>query len=466
MIIEQIYTGCLAHAAYYIESKGEAAIIDPLRDINAYVDRAAQSGAQIKYVLETHFHADFVSGHLDLASKTGAQIVYGPGAVADFEMHAAADGEILEVGDLKIKVLHTPGHTMESSCFLLLDPQGREHALFTGDTLFLGDVGRPDLAVKTHLSREDLASYLYDSLHQKILPLGDDLILYPGHGAGSACGKNLSKETVGTLGQQRSSNYALQPMSREEFVRQVTAGLTAPPQYFPLNARLNKAGYGSIDDVRANGTHALDADSFEALASEHRALVIDTRPGPQFHAAHLPGSINISLEGQFANWVGSLVTDIQQAILFIAEPGRELEVIDRLARIGYDHVLGYLAQGVDAWQAAGKTVESLICISAADLAAQGIAMSQILDIRGENEYKSEHLLEVANYPLPLINQWVRELDMDQTYYVHCAGGYRSRIGASILLARGFKVVDILGGFKALQEQTELPRSEFVCPSKL
>lgn len=466
MIIEQIYTGCLAHAAYYIESNGQAAIIDPLRDTEAYVARAAQSGAQIKYVLETHFHADFVSGHLDLAHKTGAQIVYGPGAVADFEMYSAADGEILNLGDLQIKVLHTPGHTMESSCFLLMDAQGREHALFTGDTLFLGDVGRPDLAVKTDLSREDLARHLYDSLHQKILPLGDDLILYPGHGAGSACGKNLSKETVGTLGAQRSTNYALQPMDRETFVLQVTAGLIDPPQYFPLNARLNKVGYGSIDAVRAQGTQALDAHTFEALASEHRALVIDTRPGAQFYASHIPGSINISLEGQFANWVGSLVTDIQQALLFVAEPGRELEVIDRLARIGYDHILGYLNQGLDAWQAAGKDVMGLQSIRAADLEAQSIDPAQILDIRAENEYKSEHLLQVANYPLPRINQWSKDLDLEQIYYIHCAGGYRSRIGASILQARGFKVVDIQGGFKALQEESNLARSEFVCPSKL
>lgn len=466
MVIEQIYTGCLAHAAYYIESEGQAAIIDPLRDVEAYLNRAQQGNAQIKYVLETHFHADFVSGHLDLARKSGAQIVYGPSAVADFAMHQAQDGEILELGKIKIKVLHTPGHTMESSCFLLIDEQGVERALFTGDTVFLGDVGRPDLAVKTDLSREDLAAHLYDSIWNKIMPLADDVVLYPGHGAGSACGKNLSKETVGLLGEQKKTNYALQAMSREEFVKQVTAGLSSPPQYFPLNARLNKAGYGSIDEVRAQGGQHLDVESFEALAAEHRALVIDTRPAAQFYAAHIPGSVNISLEGQFANWVGSLVTDIQQAILFLAEEGKESEVIDRLARIGYDHVLGSLAGGIQAWTAAGKEVQGLESLSPQEFEALAIPAEQILDIRAKGEYLSEHLVGVNNFPLPEINQWVKDLDPAVKYYVHCAGGYRSRIGASILQARGFQVVDLQGGFKGIAEQSKLPRTEYVCPSKL
>jgi glyoxylase-like metal-dependent hydrolase (beta-lactamase superfamily II)/rhodanese-related sulfurtransferase len=454
MKIEQIYTGCLAHGAYYIESNGEAAIIDPLRETQPYLDRAAKDGAKYKYILETHFHADFVSGHLDLARKTGAKIVYGPTAQPGFEAHVAADNEDLKLGNIAIRVLHTPGHTMESSCFLLLDENGKMHSIFTGDTVFIGDVGRPDLAVKTDLSREDLAGHLYHSIHTKILPLPDDIIIYPGHGAGSACGKNMSDETQDTLGNQRKLNYALRAdMSREEFIAEVTAGLTKPPQYFPKNAVMNKMGYDSFDAVMEKGTVAMDADRFEATIREHVALVIDTRSVHAFGAAHISGSVYIGIDGQFANWVGSLITDLKQPIVFVADPGREEEVVMRLSRVGYDNALGYLAGGLAAWTAAGKPVSHIDSISAPAFAERYRQQPlHVVDVRREGEYMPKHVKCAVNVPLDYLNDNMGVLHKDTTYTLHCAGGYRSMIAASILQARGYSVVNVEGGFKEISAQ--------------
>lgn len=466
MIIEQIYTGCLAQAAYYIESQGEAMIIDPLRDTRPYIHRAQQSGAQIKYIMETHFHADFVSGHQALAQETGATIVYGPTAQAEFQFHEGQDGEEFTLGELKIQLIHTPGHTMESSCFLLKDPQGQSHALFTGDTLFLGDVGRPDLAVKSDLSQEDLAKKLYHSLYTKLLALPDELILYPGHGAGSACGKKMSKETVGTLGEQRSTNYALQNLSEEQFVQEVISGQSAPPQYFPKNAILNKMGVEAFSEVLEDSGVELEPDAFELIANEKNALVIDTRPGVEFAQAHIPRSINIGLGGQFASWVGTLVEDLSQEILLVCTPGQEEEAITRLARVGYDNTLGYLKGGFPRWQAEAKQTDSLKQVSAVELAQE--VDPQVLDVRNDNEFLSQHLLtqDLLHIPLDKLNSRMSEIDDSKTYYVHCAGGYRSLIAASLLKARGHhKIVDVQGGFGALKE-TQLPQSNYVCPSSL
>ncbi|NBC09464.1 MAG: MBL fold metallo-hydrolase [Bacteroidetes bacterium] len=461
MKVEQIYTGCLAEAAYYIESKGEAVIIDPLRETDPYVERAESDGARIKYVLETHFHADFVSGHLDLANKTGATIVFGPTAQPEFEAYTAKDGEELKVGDVTIKVLHTPGHTMESSTYLLLDEDGKEYAIFTGDTLFLGDVGRPDLAVKTDLSREDLAGHLYDSLRNKIMPLSDDVIVYPGHGAGSACGKKMSSETWGYLGDQKKTNYALQPMTREEFVKEVTEGLVAPPQYFPKNAVMNKSGYQSIDDVLERGLNPLSVRAFKAAWAEEEALVIDTRHQDDFAKGFLPGSIFIGIDDNFAMWVGALITDLQIPILFVADEGREKEIVTRLARVGYDNPVGYLEGGFDAWKAAGEDVDTIEEITAEELAnkfdKEGM---NVLDVRKASEYNAQHVIGAQNFPLDFINQNMSEVDRNKKYFLHCAGGYRSMITASILKSRGFEqVVNIKGGYKALVE-TDLPMTEF------
>ncbi|TXB62669.1 MBL fold metallo-hydrolase [Phaeodactylibacter luteus] len=461
MKVEQIYTGCLAEAAYYIESKGEAVIIDPLRETDPYIQRAESDGARIKYVLETHFHADFVSGHLDLANKTGATIVFGPTAKPNFDAHIATDGEVLKVGDVTIKVLHTPGHTMESSTFLLYNEEGQEYAIFTGDTLFLGDVGRPDLAVKTDLTREDLAGHLYDSLHGKIMPLSDDVIVYPGHGAGSACGKKMSSETWGYLGDQKKTNYALQPMSREEFVKEVTDGLVAPPQYFPKNAVMNKMGYASIDDVLAKGLNGLSVRAFKAAWAEEEALVIDTRHQDDFAKGFIPGTIFIGIDDNFAMWVGALITDLQQPILIVADEGREKEVVTRLARVGYDNPIGFLKGGFEAWAEAGEDVDRMEEISAESLAskyeAEGV---NILDVRKSSEYNAQHVIGAQNFPLDFINQNMSEVSRDKRYFLHCAGGYRSMIAASILKSRGYNnLVNIQGGFKAVVE-TALPMTEF------
>lgn len=464
MKVEQMYTGCLAEAAYYIESKGEAVVIDPLRDVEPYLERAKADGAKIKYVLETHFHADFVSGHLDLAKKSGATIVFGPTAVPNFPAHIAADNEILKVGDVTIKVLHTPGHTMESTTFLLRDEKEKDVAIFTGDTLFLGDVGRPDLAIKQgEITKEDLAGFLFDSLRNKIMPLADDIIVYPGHGAGSACGKKMSKETQGKLGDQKALNYALRPdMTRAEFVKEVTTGLVEPPQYFPKNAVMNKMGYTSIESVRNQGLQALSVRAFEAAWEGSDALVLDTRHESQFVKGFIPGSIFIGVAGDFAPWVGALITDLKQPILFVAEEGRENEVVDRLARVGYDNPIGYLDGGFAAWKAAGEAVDKLEEIGPMAFANWfNKDVCKLLDVRKTSEYNAEHIEGAINFPLDFINRNMPQLNREQKYYLHCAGGYRSVIAASILKSRGFdNLVNIPGGFKLLKE-TDLPRTEFV-----
>ena len=469
MFIEQIYTGCLAQGAYYIESEGEAVIIDPLRETHAYVQKAADRGAHIKYILETHFHADFVSGHLDLSQKTGAAIVYGPTARPEFAIHQAQDGEELIVGKLKIRVLHTPGHTMESTCYLLLNEEGDPHAIFTGDTLFIGDVGRPDLAQKAaSMTQEQLAATLFHSLRDKIMTLPEHVLVYPGHGAGSACGKNLSSQTWDTIGGQLSSNYALRAdMTEEEFVKEVTDGLLPPPQYFPQNVAMNKSSIVSVDDVLARGTIALDADTFEGIANHEGAMVIDTRSADTFVAGHIPNSIFIGIDGSFAPWVGALIPDLQQPIILVADAGREEEVVTRLSRVGYDNTMGYLAGGIEAWKAAGKELEQIEQITATDIAQRVQNESlNILDVRKPSEWEAEHLEGVPNLPLDYLNDHMDEIDANQTYYAHCAGGYRSVIFNSILKARGYhNIVDIAGGFKALAA-TELPKTNYVCPSTL
>ncbi len=462
MEVEQIYTGCLAEAAYYIESDGEAVIIDPLRETAPYIERAETDGAKIKYVLETHFHADFVSGHLDLSNKTGATIVFGPTARPNFEAHVAEDGEILKVGKATIKVLHTPGHTMESTTYLLRDEEGKDYAIFTGDTLFLGDVGRPDLAVKTDLSREDLAGYLFESLRNKIMPLADDVIVYPGHGAGSACGKKMSKETWGYLGEQKKTNYALRAdMSKKEFVKEVTEGLVDPPQYFPKNAVMNKMGYESIDDVLAKGLNPLSVRAFKAAWEGEEALVIDTRHQDDFVKGFIPGSIFIGIDDNFATWVGTLIPDLQQPILFVADPGREEEVVTRMARVGYDNPIGYLEGSFGAWKAAGEEVDTLDEVTAEEFAKRFKEGVNTLDVRRSSEYDAQHVQGAQNFPLDFINKNMSQVKKDKEYYLHCAGGYRSVIAASILRSRGFEdLVNIKGGFKALVEADKLPLTEF------
>lgn len=452
MNIEQIYTGCLAQGAYYIESNGEAAVIDPLRDIAAYQERAEKSGAKIKYVLETHFHADFVSGHLDLAQATGAQIVYGPNANPQYDAYIAKDGETFTVGALTIKVLHTPGHTMESVVYLLQDAAGRDHAIFTGDTLFLGDVGRPDLAAKSELTVEDLAGHLYDSLHTKILPLPDDVIVYPGHGAGSACGKHMSKATQGTLGQQKQVNYALQPMSKAEFIAAVTEGLAPPPAYFPENVRLNKQGYATLDAIHERGLRALSPAEFE-VAAEPGVIVLDTRSPQEFSQGFVPGSINIGLDGSFAPWVGDLIPGVETPLLLVTAPGREEETVTRLARVGYDNSIGYLKGGVAAWEAEGKPVDCIENItpeSFADQFAKGAL--RVVDVRNPAEFAAGHVAGALSAPLREINAHMAVFAHSQPTYVHCQGGYRSMIAASILKARGVEgIVNVAGGFAALKE---------------
>ncbi len=454
MIIEQIYTGCLAEAAYYIESNGQAAIIDPLREVAPYIDMAQKRNATIKYVLETHFHADFVSGHLDLANKTGATIVYGPTALPNFEAHIAADGELLPLGNVTIQVLHTPGHTMESSTFLLLNEAGAPHAVFTGDTLFIGDVGRPDLAVKTDLSREDLAGHLYRSLRNKIMPLPNEVMVYPGHGAGSACGKKMSQATSDTLGNQKRFNYALRAnMTEAEFIAEVTDGLVTPPQYFPKNAVMNKMGYHSIDAVLQQGMQPLAVSAMlHAMANQH-ALVLDTRSKAAFAEQHIPGSIWIGLEDNFAPWVGALIEDLQQPIVFLAAPGLEQEVVTRLSRVGYDNALGYLQGGIEAWQQSGQPTTCIQQCSATEFAhAYQPSKASVLDVRKFSEYNAQHLEGAQNVPLDFLQQNLSQLNSSHTYYLHCQGGYRSVIAASILKANGFhNIINVLGGFQAIKK---------------
>jgi hydroxyacylglutathione hydrolase len=470
MIIEQIYTGCLAQGAYYIESNGAAVVIDPLREISAYTHKAATNGAVIKYVLETHFHADFVSGHLDLAKATGATIVYGPLANPQFPAHIAADGEILQVGQITLEVLHTPGHTMESTCYLLRDEAGKATAIFTGDTLFIGDVGRPDLAQKAaNLTMEALAGLLFDSLQHKILPLADDIMVYPGHGAGSACGKNMSTETKDTLGRQKQTNYALKAGSREQFIREVTTGLAKPPAYFPLNVQLNKQGYDSINEVLKRGTQTLSPEAFEAAAAATGALILDTRNAAHFAKGFIPQSVNIGIDGSFAPWAGALISDIKQEILIIADEGREEEVVTRLARVGYDNAIGYLEGGFPAWKAAGKAVDHIPTISATTLAAltkQDPAIP-IIDVRKKSEFEAEHITTAINLPLDSINELMPSINAQQKYYVHCASGYRSMIFISILKARGYHhLIAVADGFNTIKATTALSITEYVCPTSL
>lgn len=471
MILEQIYTGCLSQGAYYIESNGEAIVIDPLREVAPYVEKAKRNNAIIKYVFETHFHADFVSGHLDLSSKTGASIVYGPTANPAFKAHIAKDGEEFTIGKVILKVLHTPGHTMESTCYLLKNEEGKEVGLFSGDTLFIGDVGRPDLAQKTvaDLTQDKLAGYLFDSLRNKIMPLGDDIIVYPAHGAGSACGKNMSKETTDTLGHQKATNYALRPdMTKEEFIKEVTTGLLAPPAYFPLNVMLNSQGYESIDKVLQRGQHALSADAFEAVANETSALILDTRDPQTFARGFVPNSINIGIDGSFAPWVGAMIPDIKHEILLVTDEGREEEVITRLARVGYDFTIGYLKGGFTTWKNAGKEVDQITSITADELSAvMKNEKANVLDVRKKSEYMSEHVAGAENTPLDFINDNMAQLDKNKTYYVHCAGGYRSMIFNSILRARGYdNLIDIKGGFKEIKESGKFNVSDYVCPATL
>ena len=467
MKIEQIYTGCLAEAAYYIESNGEAAIIDPLREVQPYLKKAKLAGATIKYIFETHFHADFVSGHVDLAKQSGAVIVYGPTAVTDFPSHIAEDGELFTIGDLTIKTLHTPGHTPESTTYLLSDKDGKPYCIFSGDTLFIGDVGRPDLVQKGDLTMEDMAGALYDSLHNKILSLPDDILVYPAHGAGSACGKNMSKETFDTLGHQKEVNYALKAATRDEFIAEVTDGILPPPQYFAKNAAINKSGYANFADVKEQGMIPMGAAEFEAAANHLGALILDTRDPQAFAKGFIPSSINIGLGGQFAPWVGALITDLEQPLLLVVEEGKAEEAITRLARVGYDHTIGYLDGGIAAWTAAGKELDTVSSISAADfeIALDSNPELRVLDVRKPGEYDAGHLESTLPRPLDYINDWTNEISPEHTYYIHCAGGYRSMIAASILKARGVEnIIDIAGGYGALQA-TGLTRTDNSCTSK-
>ena len=468
MKIEQIYTGCLAQGAYYIESEGEAVVIDPLREVQPYLGKATKNGSNIKYIFETHFHADFVSGHLDLAKQTGATIVYGPTAKPAFDAHIAEDGEELKLGKVSFKVLHTPGHTMESTCYLLKDENGKESALFTGDTLFIGDVGRPDLAqkVKAELTPEMLAGHLYDSLRNKIMPLPDDIVVYPAHGAGSACGKMMSRETIDILGHQKKTNYALRAdMSKEEFIKELLAGLTEPPQYFPLNVMMNIQGYDSIGEVIKRGTQPLGVDAFEAAANETGAIILDTRNAQVFTNGFIPNAINIGIDGNFAPWVGTLIPDSKQPILIVAEEGREEEIVTRLARVGYDHAIGYLKGGFEAWKKAGKETDDVISVSADGLASVMKVKPQIiLDVRKQSEFDSEHITGAENEPLDYINDSMLKVKKNKPVYIHCAGGYRSMIFASILKARGYdNIIDVKGGLKAIKESKKFKITNYVKP---
>ncbi len=473
MKIEQIYTGCLAQGAYYIESKGQAVIIDPLREVQPYIEMAERRGADIKYVFETHFHADFVSGHIDLAKKTGAQIVYGPTEMTTgFECIKAQDGQVFQIGEISITLIHTPGHTLESSCYLLKDEKGKEIALFTGDTLFIGDVGRPDLAQKisADLTQEKLAGMLFDSLRHKIMPLPDDVIIYPAHGAGSACGKNMSKETSDTLGHQKQTNYALNPsMSKEDFIKEVITGLTTPPSYFPKNVMMNIQGYESIEQVMDRGARPLSPEAFQVIAQETNALVLDTRKPQRFAKGFIPGAVNIGIDGNFAVWVGTLIADIQQEILIVAEPGREQEVILRLARVGYDHSIGFLEGGMEVWIQRGFEVDTIPSVSVEEFAASEAAdpSINILDVRKKSEYDAEHIVQAINAPLDYINESMELIDRNKTYYVHCAGGYRSMVFCSILKARGFdKLIDVDGGFQSIKKSEKFKITDYVCPTTL
>jgi glyoxylase-like metal-dependent hydrolase (beta-lactamase superfamily II)/rhodanese-related sulfurtransferase len=468
MKVTQIYTGCIAHAAYYIENNGEAAIFDPLREVQPYLDKAKKDNAKIKYVFETHFHADFVSGHLDLFKKTEAQIVFGPTAKPGYEAIVAKDNQVFKVGNYSVKIIHTPGHTMESTTYLLIDENGNEHGIITGDTLFIGDVGRPDLAqhVIADLTEEKLAGYLFDSIHNKIMPLSDELIVYPNHGAGSACGKNMSKETTDTLGHQKQVNYALNPkLSKEQFIKEILTGLVPPPSYFPQNVLLNIRGYESIDMVLKRGAKSLSAKEFEVAAEETDTIIIDTRDANIFVKGFIPNSINIGIDGSFATWVGTLVPDIKQKILVVADEGRETEIITRLARVGYDNALGFLKGGFKSWVNLEKEQDKIPSVNEDELS--GISKPNILDVRKASEYGSEHLIDAENAPLDFINESMLKVDRSKTYYVHCAGGYRSVVFISILQARGYRnLINVKGGLNSLKESGKFEITDYVCPTTL
>jgi len=460
MLVQQLYTQCLAQGAYFIVSDGEAAIIDPLRETQPYLNLLTQNKAQLKYIFETHFHADFVSGHVDLANKTNAQIVYGPQAQTTYKSYIAKDNEEFKVGKLTIKVLHTPGHTLESTTYLLLDENKKPHCIFTGDTLFIGDVGRPDLAIKSTLTQEDLAGMLYDSLRNKIMTLPDDVLVYPAHGAGSACGKNMSKETFDTLGNQKKTNYALANISKQDFIKELTTGILPPPQYFAKNAALNKEGYHSFDEVMQKGSKALSVNEFEQDIKKG-ALVLDVRKAAEFAKGHVPNALFIGLDGQFAPWVGALITDLKQPIILVTPEGKEEETVMRLSRVGYDNCLGYLAGGFDSWKQAGKNTEDITSISAEEFSAYyGKEDVNVLDVRKPGEYDAKHLNNVSHKALDFISDWQDSLDKNKNYYIHCAGGYRSMIAASILKAKGYKnLVDVAGGFGAIVK-TGIPASAY------
>ncbi|WP_339920351.1 MBL fold metallo-hydrolase [uncultured Flavobacterium sp.] len=469
MQIEQIYTGCLAQGAYYITSNGEAAIIDPLREVQPYLDRLERDNVKLKYIFETHFHADFVSGHLDLSKATGAPIVYGTNANPEFEAIIATDGQEFILGDIKIKALHTPGHTMESTTYLLIDKNGKEHAIFSGDTLFIGDVGRPDLAQKAaSMTQEQLAGILFHSLRDKIMTLPDDVIVYPAHGAGSACGKNMSKETVGTIGNQKETNYALRAnMTEAEFIKEVTDGLLPPPAYFGMNVAMNKQGYESFESVLNNGMRAIEVKDFEAVVEETGALILDTRKNGAFAKGFIPQSINIGIEGDFAPWVGALIGDVKQPIILVTEIGQEEESVTRLSRVGFDNLVGHINGGFEAWKKAAKEIDTVNRINAEEFAKEvKVGQSKVIDIRKDSEYSAEHVEDAFSKPLSSINDWIKDIDPKEPFFLHCAGGYRSMIAASILQARGFRnFKEIEGGFNAIAK-TELPKTDFVCQSKI
>ena len=468
MKIEQIYTGCIAQAAYYLESKGEVAIFDPLREVQPYIDKATKAGAKIKYIFETHFHADFVSGHLDLAQKTGAKIVYGPTAQPEFEAIIATDNQEFKLGDYTIKAIHTPGHTMESTCYLLSDENQKSYGIITGDTLFIGDVGRPDLAqsLVRDLTQEKLASYLYDSLRNKIMPLSDDLIVFPSHGAGSACGKNMSKETTDTLGNQKRTNYALRSdMTREEFTAELIDGLGVPPAYFPQNVMLNIKGYSSLDKVMEKSLNPLSPAEFESLANQFEAVLLDVRSESDFVKGHIPNSIFIGIQGNFAPWVGALIRDVNQPLLLIVPEGKEEETVTRLARVGFDGVLGYLKGGIASWKTAGREIATIDSISPEEFARKKTTTSIVIDARKPSEYSAEHIENALNIPLDNINDHLQDVP-ELPFYLHCAGGYRSVIMASILKSRGIhNFINVEKGISGIRE-TNVALTKFVCPSSL
>lgn len=469
MKIEQIYTGCLAQGAYYITSNGEAAIIDPLRETKPYTDRLEKDNVKLKYIFETHFHADFVSGHLDLSTQTGASIVYGPNALPDFEFISAKDNQEFSVGNIKIKVLHTPGHTMESTTYLLIDENGKDHAIFSGDTLFIGDVGRPDLAQKSALMTQDqLAATLFHSLRTKLMTLADDVIVYPAHGAGSACGKNMSKETVSTIGEQKEKNYALRAdMTEAEFITEVTDGLLPPPAYFGMNVAMNKSGIESFTNVLKKGMHAIDPTQFETITEDAGALILDTRSNGDFAKGFIPQSINIGIAGDFAPWVGALIADVKQPLVLVTEVGKEEETVTRLSRVGFDNIIGYLSGGFEAWKNAGFEIDTVNRITPEQFAAEiKVGESTVVDVRKTTEYAAEHVEEAYSKPLAAINEWIKDINPEEHFYMHCAGGYRSMIAASILLARGYRnFTEVSGGFNEIAK-TSIPKTNFMCQSKV